>query len=285
MNIIYKMVATVALFAHGIAFAANSATETAPSTPAAAPAVAKAPEAKQEMTPAEMARISEAFGHFIGRNLKSPGIQFDLESIVKGIRDGAAGKPAPMSDEEYEQAMIAVQQNAFAKISQSNLQAANDFLTSNAAKANVKELQPGKLQYEIVKEGSGTAVEPHGNVQINYVGKFIDGTVFGSSKESGGPVTLSLDQTVPGFSLGLVGMKEGEERRLYVHPDLGYGTSGQLPPNSLLIFDVEMLKAKAPVAQDSDAGDDNSDDEVESDEEIFALPQQGQGQQAPASSK
>ena len=44
------------------------------------------------------------------------------------------------------------------------------------------------------------------------------------------PITIPLDQTIPGFSKGIVGMKEGEKRRLFVHPDLGYGTTGQLPP-------------------------------------------------------
>lgn len=51
-------------------------------------------------------------------------------------------------------------------------------------------------------------------------------------------------------------MKEGEKRRLFVHPDLGYGTSGHLPPNALLIFDIELVKADS---HDQDNNDDDDD--------------------------
>lgn len=188
-------------------------------------------------------RVSEAFGHFIGRNLKNPGMHFDLESIIKGMRDGASGKPAPMSDQEYELMMVKMQEKAFNQVSTQNLKAATDYLEKNKSAEGVKEIEPGKLQYLVLKEGSGAVVEAHNSPLINYTGKFIDGTVFSSSEELGNAITIPLDQTIQGFSKGLVGMKEGEKRRLFVHPDLGYGVSGQLPPNSLLIFDVEVVKA------------------------------------------
>lgn len=200
----------------------------------------------------DMKKLSEAFGHFIGRNLNSPGIKFDLENIIKGMREGAAGKPAPMSDQEYEAMMIKVQEQAFKQLSEDNLKAANEFMSKNAKADDVVILEPGKLQYMIIQEGKGTAVTEHSTPQIQYTGKYIDGTVFGSSEQSGGPITIPLDQTIPGFSKGIVGMKEGEKRRLFVHPDLGYGTSGHLPPNALLIFDIDLVKADMP-KQSSDA--------------------------------
>ncbi len=73
-------------------------------------------------------------------------------------------------------------------------------------------------------------------------------------------MTIPLDQTIQGFNLGIAGMKEGEKRRLFVHPELGYGTTGHLPPNSLLIFDIEVVKADNS-AQASQHGDDDSDDD------------------------
>lgn len=203
----------------------------------------------------DMNKLSEAFGHFIGRNLNSPGIKFDLESIIKGMRDGAAGKPAPMSDQEYEAMMIKVQEQAFKQLAEDNLKAANEFLTKNAKEDKVVVLEPGKLQYVILQEGKGPAVTEHSTPQIQYTGKYIDGTVFGSSEQSGGPITIPLDQTIPGFSKGILNMKEGEKRRLFVHPDLGYGTSGHLPPNALLIFDIELVKANSAKEQSGDAKD------------------------------
>lgn len=216
----------------------------------------------EEISKADILRVSEAFGHFIGRNIKSPGIQLDIDSIIKGMRDGAAGKPAPMNDKDYEALMMKVQESAFKKLSSENLSAANAFMEKNAKDSNVKIIEANKLQYTTLKPGDGAVVMEHFSPQIEYTGKYIDGTVFGSSTDTGGPITIPLDQTIPGFSKGIIGMKENEERRLFVHPELGYGTSGHLAPNSLLIFDVKVVKANAPSDDDKDmAGEDGSDDD------------------------
>lgn len=214
-----------------------------------------------EISKEDISRASQAFGHFIGRNLKTPALQFDVDGIIQGIRDGAAGKPAPMPDKEYEQLMTKIQEHALQSMSKDNLAAAKEFLSKNAKEQGIVIIEADKLQYKTLKEGSGPTVGPHSSPKINYTGKFLDGTAFGSSEEAGGPVTIPLDQTIPGFSLGIAGMKEGEQRRLFVHPDLGYGTSGHLPPNSLLIFDIEVVKADNPSHNggDTDGEDDDGD--------------------------
>jgi peptidylprolyl isomerase len=104
------------------------------------------------------------------------------------------------------------------------------------------------VQYKVEKAGEGVTVQEHDSPLLRYTGKFLDGTVFGSSKED---ELISLDETLPGFTKGIIGMKEGEKRTLFIHPDLGYGTSGYLPPNSLLTFEVEVLKANAAPAMDA----------------------------------
>ncbi len=245
---------------------------------AAQSAVNSATLTKDAPVELDMTKVSEAFGHFIGRHLKSPGMEFNLDAVIKGIRDGAAGKPAPMSDKEYEKMMLMVQKNAIEKASKENLKAATDYIQKNANNPGMIELQPNKLYYQIITEGKGEVVAPHATPQINYTGKFIDGTVFGSSEETG-PVSIPLDQTVPGFSLGIAGMKEGEKRRLIIHPDLGYGMTGHLPPNSLLIFDIEVVKANT-----ADANDANDSDEDDDDYSPLALAE-GQGKINKASSK
>lgn len=220
----------------------------------------------------DMEKLSNAFGNFIGRNLQSPGLSFDLESIIKGIREGAAGKPSPLSEKEYEEMMAAVQERAFKEMSATNLKAADEFMKKNQSEPGVTEVIGGKLQYLTLKPGSGEAIDSHSSPKIHYTGKYQDGTVFGSSEEMGGPITIPLDQTIPGFSKGIVGMKEGEKRRLFVHPDLGYGTTGQLPPNELLIFDIEVVKANSDEAKSKGLGqvgasdeDDDEDDDYDDD--------------------
>lgn len=218
----------------------------------------------------DMVKLSEAFGNFIGRNLQMPGIKFDLEGIIKGIRAGAEGKPSPLSEKEYESMMAAIQEKAFKELASKNLQDANAFILKNAKEPNVVELVAGKLQYTIIQDGKGAVVIEHSSPMINYSGRYLDGTLFGSSEETGGPITVPLDQTIQGFSKAVVGMKEGEKRKIFVHPDLGYGSTGQLPPNQLLIFEVEVVKANSsgePADKQSASLDEKEDKNADFDDE------------------
>jgi peptidylprolyl isomerase len=230
----------------------------------AAVAAEPAPKAPEEI---DIQKVSAAFGHFIGKNLKSSGLNFDTQNFIQGIRDGLEGKPAPLSDKEYERQMMLLQEQTFKKLAEENIQKAEAFLKKNAKEPGVIEIEPEKLQYIIKKAGTGEVVKDKSAPQIQYTGKYLDGTLFGSSQDTGGPITVHLDQTISGFSDGLKGMKEGELRTIYVHPDLGYGKSGNLPPNSLLIFEVELLKADNP-EKDEDINLAMPGDEEDMDEEM-----------------
>lgn len=192
----------------------------------------------------DLAKLSKTFGNFLGRTLVNPaiGIPFDIDAIVEGIKDGAAGKPAPLNEQEYETLMLSIQQNYLKDLAGKNLKDAEKFLQDTSKEKDVISLKDGKILYKILAEGKEPTVKPHADVLINYTGTLLDGTVFSSSQDSG-PISISLDQTIPGFADGLLGMKTGEKRRLFIHPEFAYGTQGDLPPNSLLIFDVEMVNA------------------------------------------
>ncbi len=220
--------------------------------------------AEEETTPKEkpdLAKISEAFGHMIAQNLDSLGLEFDMDKVLMGLRNSLDGKTSPLSDEETVAAITQIQEDAFQKKSDLNLIEAEEYLATNAQKDAVVTVDDGKLQYEIEKEGTGEIVQAHFNPLITYKGTFVDGKEFGESKE---PEALNLDETIPGFSKGIIGMKEGEKRRLFIHPELGYGTQGFLPPNSLLIFDIEVVKANAPQTEDtlSSADSEENSDEI-----------------------
>lgn len=191
----------------------------------------------------EIRKISEAFGHLIGSNLKNPGITFDVNSIIEGIRNASEGKPSPMTTQEYEEAMSGIQEIAFNEMANQNLEKANRFMTENRNKNGIIEIEEGKVQYEVLQNGSGNEISEASTPVINYKGSYLDGTVFGSSETTGGPITLPLNQTISGFSKALVGMKEGEKRRIFIHPDEGYGKFGHLEPNALLTFEVEIIKS------------------------------------------
>lgn len=191
-------------------------------------------------------KVAEAFGHLIGKNLDALGVEFDLSHVVKGLQDSAKGKESPLSESECIEAISAAQETAFKKKSEANLAQAETFLKKNAKAKNIVVAEEGKLQYKIEQKGTGAKVQEHDNPVIRYVGKFEDGSVFGKSEKD---ETISLDETIKGFQKGIVGMQEGEKRTLFIHPELGYGTQGYLPPNSLLTFEIEVLKANAPTEE------------------------------------
>lgn len=198
----------------------------------------------------EVAQLSEAFGHMIGKNIDALGIKVDLTHLVKGLQDAAAGKESPMSEAECIQALAAAQEEAHKKLAQENLEKAEQFLATNEKNAEIVTIEKGKLQYKIESKGNGPKVEAAASPMIRYVGKYLDGSVFGSSQKE---ETLCLEETIPGFSKGLVGMQEGEKRTLYIHPEYGYGTQGYLAPNSLLVFEIEVVKANTESEKPIDA--------------------------------
>jgi peptidylprolyl isomerase len=198
---------------------------------------------------AEIARLSEAFGHVIGKNLENIGVKFEMAQVIKGLQDAIAGKESPMSEMECIQAIASVQEKVFKEQCTENLNRAEKFLSDNAKTDGIVSLEAGKVLYRINEKGSGAEIESHFSPMVRYTGKYLDGSVFGASKEE---ETISLDEIIPGLKAGLLGMREGEKRTVYIHPDLAYGTNGYLPPNSLLTFDIEIVKANAPISEISE---------------------------------
>lgn len=202
--------------------------------------------ALKEQQQIDIAKISESFGHVIGKNLSSLEIALDPELLAKGIKDYHAGKQPPLSENECIESLSTLQEQVYKKKSDDNLTASTTFLAENQKKEGIISLDDGKLQYKVEIVGTGETVQEHATPLIRYTGKHLDGSVFGASQEDD---KISLDEVIPGFAKGIIGMKEGEKRTIFIHPDLGYGTSNFFPPNSLLTFEVEVIKANvAPSA-------------------------------------
>jgi FKBP-type peptidyl-prolyl cis-trans isomerase len=106
----------------------------------------------------------------------------------------------------------------------------------------------GDIKYETVKEGTGEEVKSGRVAVVHYVGTLADGTVFDSSRKKGSPAefTLGSGGLIKGWEYGIPGMKVGEVRKLVVPPAMGYGPlkHGQIPPDSTLTFEVELMGVK-----------------------------------------
>jgi peptidylprolyl isomerase len=190
----------------------------------------------------DIEKLSEAMGHLIGKNLYSTGVPIDVDALVRGMKDGCKGNSSPLSEDECLQAIAALQEKTLSIEANKNLAEANEFLNRNHKQKGVVSLENGKLQYQIVKQGSGNAVQQYNSPLMRYKGRYLNGQLFGSSS---GEEVVTLDETIDGFSKGIIGMQEGEQRTLFVHPDLGYGCHGFSMPNALLVFEVELIKADA----------------------------------------
>jgi peptidylprolyl isomerase len=236
----------------------------------------KKPTKEEVFSKENISRLSEAYGHFIYKSLENPILRLDFDSVMKGMNDAKSGKSSPMTEQEYEEGIAAVQEVAFQEMAVKNLKEAAAFLTKNEKEPGVVELEKGKLQIKVLQPGTGEEVTETVRPVLHYTGKYLDGTTFGNSYESGEPIAISLTHTIPGFRQGVMGMKVGEKRRIFIHPELGYGTSGQLLPNALLIFDIELVKVEpAPKEEevdasmgDEDLSDDDEDDDGDDDADI-----------------
>lgn len=119
--------------------------------------------------------------------------------------------------------------------------------SASAAAENFVTMNDG-LKIEDIKVGTGSAVVAGNTVTVNYLGTLQNGTKFDSSYDSNTPFTtqIGVGQVIKGWDEGIVGMKLGGKRKLIIPPSLGYGdqSTGSIPPNSTLVFEVELLGIK-----------------------------------------
>ena len=195
---------------------------------------------------------SYAFGMLLASQLNGSGItnlHFDYEALMEGFKAfNEADETRLTPDAAMEKINAAVnrlqaQQNEQAWADgMKNQEEGEAFLAENKTRAGVITQQSG-LQYEILSQGEGKKPGLNDVVQVHYEGTLIDGTVFDSSYTRGNPVEFGVTQVIPGWTEGLQLMNEGSIYRFVIPSDLAYGPggSGPIPPNSTLIFLVELL--------------------------------------------
>jgi len=109
------------------------------------------------------------------------------------------------------------------------------------------------LQIEDLMVGTGQEVESGDTITVNYLGTLQNGTKFDSSYDRNQPFTtqIGVGQVIQGWDEGIVGMKVGGKRKLIIPSSLGYGSqpAGSIPPNSTLIFEVELLNTISPIGK------------------------------------
>jgi FKBP-type peptidyl-prolyl cis-trans isomerase len=107
---------------------------------------------------------------------------------------------------------------------------------------------PDGLQYKVITNGTGAMPVSTDIVTVNYRGTLLDGTEFDSSFKRGQPARFPVNGVIPGWTEALLKMKVGSRWQLFLPPELAYGEQGPpgIPPNAVLIFDVELLSTQNP---------------------------------------
>ena len=104
------------------------------------------------------------------------------------------------------------------------------------------------LSTQVLATGSGAVAKAGDKVAVLYTGTLADGTVFDSTAGRGDPFVFRLGagQVIKGWDEGVLGMREGEKRKLVLPPDLAYGEggSGPIPPNATLTFVIDLVEVK-----------------------------------------
>ena len=201
----------------------------------------------------EKSRVSYAIGMMLGHNWQQQGLEVDPEIAARAIKDVQSGGATLLTQTEMQETLAAFQkefkvkqQKMQAELAVTNKAAGEAFLAMNKNNLGVNALPDG-LQYIVITNGTGAMPAASDVVTVNYRGTLIDGTEFDSSYKRGQPAQFPVGGVIHGWTEALLKMNVGSKWKLFIPSELAYGENGQrgIPPNSVLIFEVELLAAQA----------------------------------------
>ncbi len=194
---------------------------------------------------------SYAIARDIATNWQQQQLGIDIEIVAQSLLDLAHGvnnwnQKVTQSllhrfQQQFDERQRKKQEDMMASLDE-NKKAGEKFLKENARNKSVYTT-PSGLQYKIVTQGKGPKPKPENVVKVHYTGTLIDGKKFDSSVDRGEPIEFPVGQVIPGWIEGLQLMPVGSKYIFYIPSNLAYGDrpTGDIPPGSTLIFEVELL--------------------------------------------
>jgi FKBP-type peptidyl-prolyl cis-trans isomerase len=227
----------------------------APTNPPAAPGAEVAKPAaepeKAAVKPVTGAGDDEntlyALGALISGNLKAMNLSpAEVETVKRGLTDSLTGKKLQADPAKYEQKIQSLASARIASTANANKESGKAYAAKIASEKGVQKTPSGVL-YQSLQEGTGAKPKATDTVKVNLEGKLTDGTVFDDSAKKT-PTSLVMNQLFPCFSEGIAKMKVGGKARLVCPSSTAFGDQGRpptVPPGSTLVFEVQLLEAKA----------------------------------------
>ena len=178
-------------------------------------------------------------GYGLGSQVKQSLKESEKKAFLTGLKHGLKGREPLLTPKAFKKTANKQQNKGETMSAQEGIK----FLEANKQKPGVKTT-PSGLQYKVIKAGTGRSPSATDKVEVHYQGTFIDGKEFDSSYKRQQSINFPLNGVIKGWTEGVQLMKEGAEYEFYIPPELGYGSSGtqDIPPNSVLIFKVELIK-------------------------------------------
>jgi FKBP-type peptidyl-prolyl cis-trans isomerase FklB len=195
--------------------------------------------------------VSYGIGTDLGHNMRMSGLDsLNVDAMALGIRDGLDSNEQMTTEQVrtlVQTYMLGAQQKMMAREqaeAETNLRTGEAWLMENGKKPGVQTTASG-LQYEVLQMGTGPKPTAADQVKVHYKGNLLNGTEFDSSYKRNEPAVFGVGNVIPGWTEALTLMPAGSRWKLYIPANLAYGTSrgpgGELPPNSMLLFEVELL--------------------------------------------
>ena len=192
--------------------------------------------------------LAYSLGASLGERLRQEVPDLQIQALLDGLKQAYQGKPLALDEARIAQilAQHEAQASHESQVPQSEkaLAAEQQFMTTEKARTGVRELADGILLTELTP-GSGKKPGAHDRVQVTYVGRLPDGTIFDQSAQ---PQWFRLDSVINGWQSALQQMPVGAKWRLVIPSDQAYGADGAgelIPPYTPLVFEIELLKAGA----------------------------------------
>ncbi|MFZ4772879.1 MAG: FKBP-type peptidyl-prolyl cis-trans isomerase [Chlamydiia bacterium] len=172
----------------------------------------------------------------------SPEITYRWDAVKDNIESLLRGGKELFSEKEIYEVSTNLSIKASERLAQENLNKANAFIKKIEGKGGVISVVDGFVYAEILKSGVGETISDKDVILTHFKEFKEDGQlVKDTSKDR--PYTIALAQTIRGFKRGLEGARVGETRKIYVHPDWGFGKMGG-EINQILIYEVTILEKK-----------------------------------------
>lgn len=190
--------------------------------------------------------ISAAMGTFSADNAQNGFADmpcgFDKDMFYYGVEASLKGKKVALDPTEASSIIDAYSEEVRAAQMAAEADNNAEYLANNKTKEGMITTESG-LQYRVIRQGRGDKPKANSTVKVHYTGTLTDGTKFDSSYDRGKPAEFPVNEVIPGWQEGLQLMPVGSKYEFVIPPELGYGSRdlGSIPPNSILLFEVELL--------------------------------------------